>query len=71
MPNTLYHWNSELTLAIRITIHHAIATITQQMTLPSHAFPIIHLPATLGGLGIRDPITATIPAYITSISRSL
>jgi hypothetical protein len=71
LPNTLFHWDSEITLAIRISIHHAIATITQQMTLPHHTLSIIHLPATLGGIGIRDPSTAIIPAYITSITRSL
>jgi hypothetical protein len=61
MSSHTFHWNSSLTLNIRIAIHHAIATITQQKSLPLHATPIIHLPATLGGLRIRDPITATNP----------
>jgi hypothetical protein len=52
MSTDISQFDSETTLAIRITIHHAIATLTQQNTLPYHAIPIIHLPATLGGLGI-------------------
>jgi hypothetical protein len=71
METSLYHWNSDATLAIRILIHNLIAHITQQQTLPTHAIPIIHLPATLGGIGIRDPIASTIPAAITTITRSL
>jgi hypothetical protein len=71
MTTDISQWDSESTLAIRITIHHAIATITQQTTLPYHTIPIIHLPATLGGLGIRDPITSTIPAYITTVACSI
>lgn len=71
MDTHTFHWNSTITLDIRLAIHHAIATITQQKSLPLHAAPIIHLPATLGGLGIRDPIAATIPSYITTITRSL
>jgi hypothetical protein len=71
MDTHTFHWNSDLTLDIRLAIHHTIATITQQKSLPFHTTPIIHLPATLGGLGIRDPIAATIPSYITSTTRSL
>jgi hypothetical protein len=41
------------------------------MTLPQHTFPLLHLPATLGGLGLRDPTVATIPAYITMATRSI
>jgi hypothetical protein len=67
----LFHWDSDTTLNIRITIHHAIAAMTHQITLPCHAVPLIHLPSTLGGLGIRDPISATIPSYITTITRTL
>jgi hypothetical protein len=69
--SSLYHWNSEETLAIRILIHNLFAHITQQQTLPTYTIPIIHLPATLGGIGIRDPIAATIPAAITTITRTL
>jgi hypothetical protein len=52
MSHDISQLDSEVTKAIRITIHHAIATLTQQNTLPYHAIPIIHLLATLGGLGI-------------------
>jgi hypothetical protein len=68
---TLHHWNSEETLAIRILIHNLLAHIAQQQTLPTYAIPLIHLPATLGGIEIRDPIAATIPATITTITRTL
>jgi hypothetical protein len=45
--------------------------LTQQRNLPHYAIPLLHLPASLGGIGIRDPISATIPAYITTITRTL
>jgi hypothetical protein len=71
LPTTIFHWDSDITLSLRITIHHALALITQQTTLPQHTYPLLHLPATLGGLGLRDPIVATIPAYITTVTRSI
>jgi hypothetical protein len=45
--------------------------MTQQKNLPHHAILLLHLPASMGGIGIRDPITATIPVYITTITRTL
>jgi hypothetical protein len=71
VDQSLYYWNSDATLTIRILIHDTIANITQQGSLPPYVIPLLHLPATLGGIGIRDPITATIPAYITAVTRTL
>jgi hypothetical protein len=69
--NELHQWHTETTLQLWNVIHSVFATITQQQSLPSHALPIIHLPATLGGIGIRDPIATAVPSAITTFTRSL
>jgi hypothetical protein len=67
----IYQWHSSMTLQLRIIIHNAIASITKQDLLPLHTVPIIHLPALLGGLGLRDPMATAIPATITTLTRSI
>jgi hypothetical protein len=69
--NELHQWHTETTIRIQGIIHNVFAQITQQQSLPSHALPIIHLPATLGGIGIRDPIATAVPSAITTFTRSL
>jgi hypothetical protein len=64
-------WHSQVTYSILSSVHHYIASITQLPFLPYHAQTFLHIPASLGGIGLRDPTTATIPSFITSISRSL
>jgi hypothetical protein len=67
----LHLWNSNTALQLQIIIHNIIAKITNASPLPLHATPIIHLPATLGGLGIRDPIATAVPAALTTFTRSI
>jgi hypothetical protein len=69
--NNLHQWHTETTLRLQGIIHNVFAQITQQQSLPSHALPIIHLPAILGGIGIRDPIATAVPSAITTFTRSL
>jgi hypothetical protein len=71
MPTTLHDWNSTATLQIRLLIHNIFTNITKQTDIPLHATPIIHLPALLGGIGIRDPIATAIPAALTTFTRTL
>jgi hypothetical protein len=71
MTQDLHQWHSATTLQLRIIIHNAIATIAQCDTLPLHTIPIIHLPALLGGLGLRDPIATATPAALTTFTRSI
>jgi hypothetical protein len=67
----LHQWHTDSTIQLRMIIHNTFAKLTNQMTLPPHAIPIIHLPATLGGIGIRDPIATAVPSALTTFSRSL
>jgi hypothetical protein len=71
MSPDLHQWHSSTTLQLRIIIQDTIASITKCDILPLHTIPIIHLPALLGGLGIRDPIATAIPAALTTFTRSL
>jgi hypothetical protein len=67
----LHQWYTDCTIQLRMIIHDTFAKLTNQMALPPHAIPIIHLPATLGGIGIRDPIATAVPSALTTFSRSL
>jgi hypothetical protein len=70
-PQDLHQWHSSTTLQLRITIQNTVASLTQCDLLPFHTTWIIHLPALLGGLGIRDPTATAIPAALTTFTRSI
>jgi hypothetical protein len=71
MIQDLHQWHSPTTLQLHIIIQNAIASLTKCDVLPLHTIPIIHLPALLGGLGLRDPIATAIPAALTTFTRSI
>jgi hypothetical protein len=67
----LHNWNSNTATQLRFTILNIVAKITNTPILPLHATPIIHLPAKIGGLGIRDPIATAVPAALITFTRSI
>ncbi|CAB9525405.1 hypothetical protein SEMRO_1672_G290141.1 [Seminavis robusta] len=66
-----FHWQSTFQTSTTQANHKFIAQLASVHALPPHTLHILQHPVSSGGLGTRNNILSTIPAFIVSTTQSL
>ena len=71
LPNNFWLWDSNLTNEFSTMTADLLANITNKHDLPAHSQLISNISINEGGLGIQNPRTNAITAYMTTTKRCL
>jgi hypothetical protein len=71
LPDNFWLWESNLTNQFSIMTADLLANITNKQDLPAHSQLISNISINKGGLGIQNPLTNAITAYMTTTKRCL
>jgi hypothetical protein len=71
LPDNFWLWDSELTNQFSIMTSNLIANITNKHKLPMHSQLISNISVNKGGLGIPNPRTNAITAYMATAPKDV